>query len=140
MITRWKDVKGEFATDIFTKDGKVCDINQSGIQIKELPIPAELLPKDDEYYDLVIEFRSSGYYDSGCTTGSSDNWYPPEHMEEREMERVYCIQYLKKEHSIFNSSSIFDRKIIELDSKVSEAVFDHFSEQVYQEELKEDVM
>ncbi len=147
MITRCKDEKGEFVTDIFSKDGKVYDTNMLSEKHEgeELPIPAELLPKDDEYYDLVIEFRSSGYYDSGCISGPPDNWYPPEDDDERVPERVYCIQYIKKEHSIEKKlqndyGSTFDTKIIELDSKVSEAVFDHFSKQVYQQELKEDVM
>ena len=59
MITRWHNEKGEFVTEIFVKENKVYDMDD-----KELPIPAELLPKDENYFDLVVDFKSSGYYDS----------------------------------------------------------------------------
>jgi len=142
MITKWNNVKGEFVTDIFTKDGKVYDSNvySEKHEETELPIPAELLPKDDEYYDLVIEFRSSGYYDSGCTSGPSDNWYPPEDMEEREIERVYCIQYIEIEDEAIKTlaNKKFNTVTIELNKEVSDLVFDHFNEEVYQVPLEDE--
>ena len=126
MITKWHNEKGEFCTEIFVKENKVYDTDN-----KELPIPAELLPKDENYFDLVVEFKSSGYYDSGCTYGPSDNWYPPEGMDEREQEKVYIIQYIMKDNG-----KEHDMKIIELNDKLSELVFDHFEEDIYITELK----
>lgn len=144
MITRWKNVKGEFVTDIFTKNGKVYDSNMhselppSKHEEVELPIPAELLPKDDEYYDLVIEFRSSGYYDSGWFCGPPENCYPPEDMEEREIERVYCIQYIEIGQELSFANKKFDKVIIELNKEVSDLVFDHFNEEVYEVPLDDE--
>ena len=134
MITRWKNVKGEFVTDIYTRNGKVYDSNEA----IELPIPAELLPKDEEYYDLVIEFSSSGYYDSGCVYGPPENCYPPEDMEEREIERVYCIQYIKIGQELSFPNKKFDKVIIELNKEVSDLVFDHFNEEVYEVPLDDE--
>jgi hypothetical protein len=126
MIIRWHNEKGEFVTEIFVKENKVYDMDN-----KELPIPAELLPKDENYFDLVVDFKSSGYYDSGCTYGPPDNWYPPEEMDEREQEKVYIIQYITKDNG-----KEHEMKVIELNDKLSESVFEHFEEDIYITELK----
>jgi hypothetical protein len=76
----------------------------------------------------------------GCTSGPSDNWYPPEDMEEREIERVYCIQYIEIEDEAIKTltNKKFNKVTIELNKEVSDLVFDHFNEEVYQVPLEDE--
>ena len=87
-IQKWNGVPGQFVAELhYTQGGEIYDAHSD----KKVDVKTEAALEHDEPYELVIEFRSSGYYDPGVLSGPPEKCYPPEGDDEREMESVTLI-------------------------------------------------
>ena len=107
-IIKWSGVQGTWSREFTDEDEKPkC--------LKDMKLP--------DWYEIVVEFKSSGYSDPGCISGPVERCYPPEGDDERELEEAYINDE--------------DRKI-ELSKEIQEKVFDEFSEEIQEVELSND--
>jgi len=77
---------------------------------------------NDEYYEIVIEFESSGYYDPGICSGPIEKSYPPEGEDERTPTEGYA-------ENSNNERILFDQTMLE-------DVFNHYVEEIYEQEIE----
>lgn len=117
MIRRWRDVPGSIAVEIYFADGKVYDARDD----KEVPELASVV-KDDKSYELVINFRSTGYYDPGSMYGGWQNLgNPPEGDDERTLDVAYLT---------------CDKQRIELPQDVQQQLLERFQDRVDAETIE----
>lgn len=122
MRREWRDVRGQFTREIGVCGTDVLDL----LTDKPITVLAGSYPDlaEDELYEIVIDFFSSGYYDSGSMYGGRDRLgWPPEGDDERVMESV----------SIFRAGN----EEIKLDKKVQEELFDLYFNDINEVELDE---
>lgn len=115
-IERWHGVPGEFGFEVLLVDGKAYNNMEQA-----LPMLDHYLLADGE---LVIEFKSSGYYDSGRTYGDPYNCYPPEGDDERTLVNAY-IEY---------GPELPIRRSV-LPKEVQQQLFDMYAERIQETEL-----
>ena len=89
----WTDVRGEFLVELYALDAHT-----------DQPVPI--------YWELLIEFTSSGYLVEGRD-------YPPEHGDERVPVAAWLIGDTK----------------VKLSPKKMNELFDHFEDKIYETEL-----
>lgn len=90
-------------------------------------LPASLIPftRDEEADELIIEFRSSGYYDPGSMYGGRDHLgWPPEGDDERTLDEAYLTKG-------FGDSLVR----IKLPAELQQELFDHFSKRIEEVEI-----
>lgn len=105
-MSSWHEVPGTFSTDV---------------EADEIPDFLEGILTAD-YYEIVVEFESSGYDDPGKFCGPPEDCYPPEGWEEREWVRVYAEDE--------------DNNRVEFDDETSKLVFDYYYDQIMEVELE----
>ena len=122
MKTKWNKVSGTFIVDLY-KDSTWCVENThnndvfSGL-IHNTELPQYLDTLEDPSY-LFIEFKSSGYYDTGSMYGGADKLgWPPEGDDECIPVRAY----------IDNPKNL-------LSDDLMNELFEIFIEQIYEVEL-----
>ena len=86
---KWSNVPGAVIIEVYRSP----DLLPGPIVVEDASgklLPEALAPffGADDATDLVINFRSSGHYDEGYTSGLPENCYPPEENDEREVEYV----------------------------------------------------
>ena len=137
MKNSWSNVSGELAIELYANDGEAVDTIFDASDDKPVPaITPDMVPKiQEDSYDLVIDFVSSGYYDSGRTSGPPENCYPPEGDEERVPARAYLIHY-----TAGDELGAITKEEIELSSEKMNALFNHFEDKINEVELEEEMM
>jgi predicted nucleic acid-binding protein len=89
MKSSWRNVAGQFSIEIYVHDQMVLDIEE-----KERPVlnPQRLYFDAEDVAELIIDFTSTGYEDSGSMYGGPDDLgWPPEGDEERFLETAYLL-------------------------------------------------
>lgn len=137
MKNSWSNVSGELAIELYSNDGEAVDTIFDAHDDREVSaITPDMVPKiQEDSYDLVIEFLSSGYYDEGKTYGPPENCYPPEGDEERVPARAYLIHYTTQPLGVWLSA-----EEIELSSEKMDELFDHFKDKIDEVELEDSMM
>lgn len=116
MKSKWSNVAGQFTVEVYLDDEVVRDAHND----KEIKPLAGYVGLDDAY-ELVIDFRSSGYYDSGSMYGGADNLgYPPESDDERLLECAYLTDGNEK---------------VKLPQATQDALFDLFLDKIEDVEI-----
>jgi hypothetical protein len=119
---RWKNVPGHFAVCFSqTAEGPWLDDDDK-------PLPPELVaevkrifrPPWEECFELVINFRCSGFYDPGQLSGPPERCYPPEGEDERLLDRATVNVWRDKPQALapVAAQRIFDfyeEKILEVE-------------------------
>jgi hypothetical protein len=130
MIRKWHRVPGEFTQEFAFYDGAFrlpC-----GTEIGELLGPSSMIlhkdSEDEETFEFVVSFTSSGYYDPGRVSGPPEDCYPPEGDDEREMSGVKVV---------WMGISGESRKL-DLSESEAQDVFDHFITEIGEVEIDED--
>ena len=123
MITKWQNVKGEVVIELnYSMDGTVYDCETDELVCEALQ---KLLAPLENAYLLVVEFTSTGYYDSGSMYGGWQNLgSPPEGDDERTITRVYYRDCDNQEHELrldILQGSVMD----ELQRRVEDADVDY---------------
>lgn len=150
MKNSWSNVSGELAIELYANDGEAVDTIFDASDDKEIPeitpdmvldisrsrhcIGGTGIASRCYEYELVIDFVSSGYYDSGRTSGPPENCYPPEGDEDREPVRAYLMRY-----EVTGGGARLATKI-ELSSEKMNALFNHFKDKIDEVELEEEMM
>jgi len=123
-ITKWNE-NADFIAELETDGHQVVDLTHD-ITNEQAPILGKLAPQIQKlggHAELIVNFNSKGYNDPGSMYGGSDNLgYPPEGDDERTPNEAY----LKS-----------DKNKIPLDPKLTEALFDHYIDQIMDTELPE---
>lgn len=119
MKTKWDNVAATFSIEVEYQDlpGTVFDTKG-----KELELLNDYVGEDD-MPELVIDFRSSGYHDPGCTYGPPENCYPPE----GDVEESLVIAYLKG-----------DAWELHLPKDIQEKLFELYAEEITEVEIQTD--
>ena len=130
MARKWHRVPGSFEQEFAYYDGDFrlpCST-----RIPNLLGPSAMVlhkdSKDEETFEFVISFVSSGYYDPGRMSGPPEDCYPPEYEDERELESVAVIW-----EGITGES-----RELNLPEKQAQEVFDYFFTQINEVEIDED--
>ena len=92
-------------------------------------IPSKMLPSQEDFVcEIVIPFRSKGYYDSGRLWGPPEKCYEAEGDDERTL-------FGNCQAIVYTSSS--DRIIttITLSEKISNELFDMFEQQIVEKDI-----
>ena len=84
--------------------------------------------EDEEMFEFVISFTSSGYYDPGRISGPPEDCYPPEGSDEREPEEVKVV---------WTGVSGKSREL-SLSEAQAQEVFEHFGTEIDEVEIDED--
>ena len=143
MKNSWSNVSGELAIELYANDGEAVDTIFDASDDKEIPeitpdmvldIGGTGIASRCYEYELVIDLVSSGYYDSGRTSGPPENCYPPEGDEDREPVRAYLMRY-----EVIGGGARLATKI-ELGSEKMNALFNHFEDKINEVELEESMM
>jgi hypothetical protein len=116
MKRTW-DESGTCSIEVVLEEGELWDI------ATEKPIPAFLVPFLGDALDaeIIIDFRAKGYYEPASMYGGPDNLgWPAEGDEERLLDEVY----LK-----------VDDKKINLPEEIQQKVFDHYEDEIENEEI-----
>lgn len=88
MKTSWQNVNGQFSIEIYVHDSAVWDIDNKELTVL---LPQRLFFCEDDTAELIIDFISTGYNDTGSIYGGPDNLgYPPEGDDERLLESA-CL-------------------------------------------------
>jgi len=127
----WSNVPGTFPVELFIADGEVCDADDV---VPEILWPFVM----EDGCELIIEFRSSGYYDPGRTYGDPDDCYPPEGDDERLVDEVYLFldnEKIKLPRAILVTSHN-PHSVEEID--LWDELFEHYSEAIQEVELDTD--
>jgi len=116
MKNKWKNAPGSFAIELeYQPEVGVFDLNG-----KHLPMLNGFLKSDGE---LIINWLSSGYYDSGSMYGGSDNLgWPPEGNDERTLNNAY----------------IHADSTIDLPKEVQQALFDVYEEKIMDQDVPDE--
>ena len=135
MKNSWSNVSGELAIELYANDGDAVDTIFDASDDKPVPaITPDMVPKiQEDSYDLVIDFVSSGYYDSGRTSGPPENCYPPEGDEDRELVAAYLNHYVTIDGTMVTTR-------IELSPEKMSELFNHFEDKINEVELEEEMM
>jgi hypothetical protein len=127
-IERWSNISGQYSFDCSFVNGILIDS-----QDKELPSfisenLKELFPVgDNDDFQVVINFLSEGYYDPGRTYGDPEFCYPPEGEDNRTLDGLIEVHYLQEGQDKYVTK--------ELPQTQSEKWFNHFYEEIEEEEL-----
>ena len=113
QIKRWNNVKGDLP----------IEFDELPNQFK--PEIAKLLPDgtDSSFWELVIDFKSSGYSDPGRLDG--ENSYPPEREDRRTLEDA----------AIYNRNPKEGKDSVKLPHGLAQRIFDHFEKRISEIEM-----
>jgi hypothetical protein len=96
MKTSWKNRAGSISKELYWYRPRWYSIRwELRNETDDTEAPWCLKPyydKIDSGDELVIEFTSTGYHDSGVTSGPPERCYPPEGDDEREVDSVYILK------------------------------------------------
>lgn len=122
MKSKWSNVAGRFSIEAYVNNGQVFDIDDN--LIPELQPQALLFSNEDDPAEIVIDFTSSGYYDSGSMYGGPDNLgYPPEGDDERLLE---------------SATLEIDGVATQLTKEQQDKLFDRYSDEIHDAEIESD--
>ena len=124
--TDW-NTNAEYYTELELHNGTVHDTDSDPNFDNPSPALQPIAPylqKLGKWAELIIQFSSKGYNDPGSKYGGRDQLgSPPEGDDERLPTNIY----LKGQHG--------DK--INLDQKLTQAIFDHYETEIYDTELPE---
>ena len=115
----WTNVPGIFSIEVERFNGIWHDMDGEAMPDA---VQKALADCTDDYYELVIGFRSSGYSDPGVLSGPPERCYPPEGEDERVLDYVELDRGPK----------------ILLESDAAQPIFDAFEEDIIGMELDAD--
>ena len=126
-------VSGKLAIELYSNDGEAVDTIFDAHDDQPVPaITPDMVPKiQEDSYDLVIEFLSSGYHGEGKNCGPPENCCPPGGGKERVPSRAYLI------HHTTQPLGGLQKEEIELSYKEMEKLFDHFQTRIEEVELEQ---
>lgn len=111
----WSNIPGVFSIEVASVRSVISEYDGDEIP----PLYGIVVPDVDE---LVIEFVSSGFHTPMSMYGGSDRLgWPEEGSEERELTRAYLLD---------------GKTEIELPRDVQEKLFEHYTKQIYEADLK----
>ncbi len=110
-VSEWTNERGTVYLDLICEDGKVWE---DGFELECL---AGVVNTDGQ---MIIEFLSTGYEDSGQLYGPPEKCYPPEGSDERTLDKV-------------SVETVYDT--IRLTPKQANIIFDIYETDVYEADL-----
>ena len=136
--TEWSNVQGELKLDIYRDRNELYDPDTNN------EAPECLLPyvqDEDAAYELVIDFTSSGYDDSGQMYGGPDGvGVPPEGEDNRNPENAhitfsfYDVKGLNGK--VIPAKAEWKLYKVELPKKVQEEIFEYYREAIQDVEIE----
>ena len=134
MKLSWSNVAGELFIELYANDGEAVDTVFDAYDAQPVPaITPDMVPSiQEDSYELVLSFISSGYYDSGRDSGPPENCYPPEAGEDREAVSAYLIHY-----TMDSNSGPITKEEIELSPEKTNELFVHFQYRIQLEEIQD---
>jgi hypothetical protein len=118
-IQKWSGVPGQFVAELHVQNGEIYDAHSD----KQLEVDLGISLEQDESYELVIEFRSEGYYDPGVVSGPPERCYPPEGDDERSLDGMTLTG---------------EKGDMELSQETQEELFEYYRSEVEDVEIDKD--
>ena len=119
---KWSNIPGKLSVELYRDEGELLDADD------DQAAPDCLQPYvQDDGSTLVIEFRSSGYYEPAEMYGGPDNLgHDAEGDDDRTMELV---------HVVFAKEGV-GKWTVDLPKEVQEEVFEFYHEQIDEVEIE----
>lgn len=124
---KWSNVPGAFHLEIGRFNGAVRRLDtDKAIECLEPFVGFFPRQADEGDLTLVVNWRSSGYYDPGSMYGGRDNLgHPPEGEDERTLDDAYLLRRVRS-----SEGATWDNKRIDLPKPIQSELFDLLLEEI----------